>query len=73
MANYLFYPAADKAQDGIWVYGCDEWGEAQAEKYIRDLHLHLQELADKQVFWHKLPDRLVIPVDLSTCNISSYK
>jgi len=65
MANYLFYPTTDKTQDGIWVYGCDEWGEKQAEKYIRGLHAHLQEIADKQIFCLKLPDRLVIPTDLT--------
>ena len=69
MAKYLFYPTADKAQDGIWLYGHDTWGKKQADKYIKELHSHLQELADKRLFWHNLPDRTVIPQDL---NIKAY-
>jgi len=60
MAEYLFFPAADKAQDGIWDYTVKTWGEAQAEKYIRGLHDHLQKLADKQRVWRLLPNSLIV-------------
>lgn len=64
MPEYLFYPTADKAQDGIWDYTCDKWGERQARKYINDLHVHLQALADKEIFWHLLPKKILTPEDL---------
>ena len=64
MAGYSFFPAADKAQDKIWKYTAETWGEKQAEKYILGLHAHLQRLADKQLFWRSLPDSLVVSPDL---------
>lgn len=64
MSTYLFYPPADKAQDDIWRYTSQKWGEKQAEKYIMGLHSHLQALSEKKKFWHKLPNSLVIPPDL---------
>jgi len=64
MADYLFFPPADKAQDDIWGYTQDTWGRAQAEKSIRGLHAHLQQLADKQKHWRRLPNKLIVPADL---------
>lgn len=64
MSTYLFFPPADLAQDDIWLYTCQEWGEKQAEKYITGLHTHLQALAEKNKFWHHLPNSLIIPSDL---------
>jgi len=64
VANYLFFPAADKAQDGIWHYTHEKWGQEQAEKYIMGLHEHIQGLADKILFWRTLPESLVVPADL---------
>lgn len=64
MAGYVFFPAADEAQDEIWRYTCDQWTEKQAAKYIQGLHDHLQELSEKKKFWHGLPERLVVPSDL---------
>ena len=61
MAGYLFYPTADKEQDKIWTYTLETWGEAQAEKYLRDLHKHLEHLCATKSVWRKLPpafDRL---------------
>ena len=64
MVNYLFFPAADKAQDNIWQYTENKWGREQAEKYILGLHLHLKELAGRQQIWHALPSSLIVPPDL---------
>ena len=64
MANYLFYPPANEAQDAIWQYTVDQWGEEQAEKYIIGLHTHLQTLADKQKPWRPLPSGSLVPSDL---------
>ena len=69
MPKYLFYPTADKAQDDIWTYTCHKWGEKQAIKYINELHIHLQALADREIFWHPLPNKILNPKDL---NIITY-
>ena len=64
MPSYLFFPSADKAQDNIWRYTCETWGEKQAEKYIKGLHDHLQRLSEKKKLWRSLPANLVVPPDL---------
>ena len=69
MTSYLFFPPADKAQDDIWNYTYEAWGEKQAEKYIKGLHHHLQLLSEKKKRWRSLPPNLVIPSDL---NIEAY-
>lgn len=66
MSSYRFYPSADRAQDDIWNYTLNQWGEAQAERYIRQLHQHLQRLADREIVWRSLPRHLVVPADLKT-------
>lgn len=32
MASYAFFPTANKAQDDIWDYMPNEWGQKQAEQ-----------------------------------------
>ncbi len=64
MANYRFFKTADKQQDQIWDYTFQQWGQAQAEKYIRGLHSHMQHLADKALPWRTLPQTLTNPLDL---------
>ena len=68
MVGYKFFPPADKSQDEIWDYTHQEWGEAQADKYITGLHSHIQKLADKKLFMigimSILHDSMHIPVRL---------
>ncbi len=64
MAGYKFYPTADKSQDAIWDYTYEEWGEAQANKYIMGLHSHIQKIADKKLLQKPIPKSLVSPADL---------
>ncbi|MCF6355624.1 MAG: type II toxin-antitoxin system RelE/ParE family toxin [Candidatus Polarisedimenticolaceae bacterium] len=64
MVGYRFYLAANQRQDEIWRYTCEQRGEAQAEKYIRGLHSHIQELAERKRPWKSLPGSLVVPPDL---------
>lgn len=66
MTSYRFYPAADQRQDEIWDYTLDQWGEQQAEKYITDLHNHINKLANNRLLWRELPSKLLIPQDLSS-------
>ncbi|UVK50256.1 type II toxin-antitoxin system RelE/ParE family toxin (plasmid) [Mesorhizobium sp. AR02] len=69
MAGFLFYPPADAAQDGIWNDTVEQWGEAQAIRYITDLHKHLQTLSETPALWRKLPGNLAISADL---NLDAY-
>ncbi|OOO28155.1 type II toxin-antitoxin system RelE/ParE family toxin [Agrobacterium sp. YIC 4121] len=64
MAAYRFYAPADAAQDKIWRDTVNAWGEAQAEAYIRGLHVHLQRLCDNHLLWRRLPQRLAVSSDL---------
>ena len=62
--DYVFYKAADTAQDEIWDYTVENWGEAQAEKYIIGLHGHIRALAGQEKLWRLLPGTLILPGDL---------
>ncbi len=74
MAGYLFYPPADAAQDRIWSDTVERWGEAQAVRYIKGLHAHLQWLSETRAVWRRLPDSLVIPADIeATAFFSRYE
>ena len=64
MAIYKFYETANRQQDQIWDYTFAQWGQAQAEKYIRGLHDHLQHLAGKKLPWHALPQALTTPPEI---------
>jgi plasmid stabilization system protein ParE len=64
MSGYLFYPAADAAQDRIWKDTVVHWGEAQTARYITGLHAHLQKLSETKALWRRLPRDLVAPADL---------
>ncbi|MDQ7072536.1 MAG: type II toxin-antitoxin system RelE/ParE family toxin [Gammaproteobacteria bacterium] len=72
MAGYRFYPTAVQQQDEIWDYTVEQWGEQQAEKYIRELHQHLHNLASNRMLWRSLPNTLVVPQDLSISVYFSY-
>jgi len=62
--KYRFYRKADADQDSIWRYTRESWGEIQAEKYITELHAHLERLANNQNLWLNLPHQFVVPLDL---------
>lgn len=64
MARYRFCPRADAAQDRIWHDTLDEWGQAQAEAYLRGLHAHLQRLCDNRLIGRRLPQKMAVPADV---------
>ncbi|MGN8171644.1 type II toxin-antitoxin system RelE/ParE family toxin [Agrobacterium cavarae] len=64
MPVYRFYAPADAAQDKIWRDTVEQWGEAQAESYLRGLHAHLHRLCDNRLLWRRLPQRLAVPSDI---------
>ncbi len=65
MPGYRFYAPADVAQDKIWDDTVKQWGEAQAETYLRGLHAHLQRLCDNRLLWRRLPQGLAVPRDIT--------
>ena len=46
MRKIIFSPKAKSDLDGIWTYSEKSWGKEQAEHYIRQLWVHLNELAE---------------------------
>ena len=57
MADYRLYPRADAAQDRIWRYTLEMWGEAQALAYIEGLHAHFRKLTTLPQIWRPLPSK----------------
>jgi plasmid stabilization system protein ParE len=62
MSGYKFFSAADKSQDEIWACTLENFGQKQAEKYIINLHKHLQETSQDKANWKKLPANLANPL-----------
>ena len=56
---YRFHPLAIKQQEDIWLYTFEQWGEAQADRYIDGLHARLEAVAENPVQLRKLPDSLI--------------
>lgn len=74
MIRYRFYLTADQQQDEIWNYSAEQWGEQQAEKYITELHAHLSNLVSNRLLGQRLPNKLLVPQDLSlSVYFSTYK
>nr|MDH4412711.1 type II toxin-antitoxin system RelE/ParE family toxin [Rhizobium sp.] len=46
MRRVLFHPIADGEQDEIYRWTVANWGQSQADVYIRGLHQHLDQLAE---------------------------
>ena len=46
MVGYALSPAARADVEGIWDYTVRHWGEAQAERYTRDIRDACEALGD---------------------------
>ena len=46
MPGYALSPAAQVDLSEIWDYTAKHWGEAQAERYIRDIQVACEGLSD---------------------------
>ena len=46
MAGYALSPAAQTDLEEIWDYTVGRWGEAQAERYTRDIQAACEALSD---------------------------
>jgi toxin ParE1/3/4 len=45
MTGYVLSPRAQADIDEIWDYTADQWGDDQAERYIRDLRRAIETIA----------------------------
>lgn len=55
MAGFRVSERAGQRLDEIYVYTRDVWGEAQAERYIRDLFARFDAIAARSVPWRAVP------------------
>ncbi len=55
MSAYNLTPAAKAALTDIYVYTHQNWGEAQADKYLDGLYAVFGCIADKSVLWRPVP------------------
>lgn len=62
MAKYRLYKPVDKSLDEIWDYTVETWDEAQAAVYIEGLFETMQQMADRDIFWHKLKENIGLDV-----------
>lgn len=46
MLELVIRPRAQADLKGIWRYGFEQWGEAQANRYLRDLERGIKGLLD---------------------------
>ena len=51
---YKLFPKAKQQLVKIWAITYEDWGEAQADKYIDELHEKLKDLKNTPHIWRKL-------------------
>ncbi|WP_294330100.1 type II toxin-antitoxin system RelE/ParE family toxin [uncultured Sphingomonas sp.] len=62
MSGVFIEPAADRRLDEIYEYTADQWGEDQADAYIRTLFERFGAIAAKRVPWRPLPAEFGVPL-----------
>lgn len=55
MAARIFAPAEFRLLD-IWDYTLEQWGEEQADPYLRDLIKRIHSISQEQPHWRPLAD-----------------
>ena len=55
-AGYALTPAAQADLEEIWDYSARRWGEAQAERYTRDIQTACQALVDGTIVGRSADD-----------------
>ncbi|WP_213980331.1 type II toxin-antitoxin system RelE/ParE family toxin [Sphingomonas sp. dw_22] len=54
MTRFRIEPSANHRLDEIFEYSSLQWGEAQAERYVRDLFARFQAIADRALPWRRI-------------------
>ena len=52
--RHKIYPAASRRIIDIWHYTDKNWGEKQADKYIRGLYKAIEKAANNKHLWRKV-------------------
>ena len=52
--SHQIYPQARRAISDIWKYTNKQWGETQANAYVRGLDKCFKEAADNRMTWRRL-------------------
>lgn len=55
MASYQVLNTASYRIDEIYLYSWDQWGEAQAKRYIQGLFDCFEKIAKREVLWRVIP------------------
>ncbi|PWQ92133.1 type II toxin-antitoxin system RelE/ParE family toxin [Leucothrix pacifica] len=55
MASYQVLNTASYRIDEIYLYSWDQWGEAQAKRYIQGLFDCIEKIAKREVLWKVIP------------------
>lgn len=55
MASYQVLNTASYRIDEIYLYSWDQWGEAQAKRYIQGLFDCFEKIAKREVLWKVIP------------------
>lgn len=55
MAGVRISEAAGRRLDEIYAYTREIWGQAQAERYVRDLFARFDDIAARRVAWRSIP------------------
>jgi toxin ParE1/3/4 len=55
MTAYRVQRVAGHRLDEIYVYSCNRWGEAQAERYIRGMFVRFEAIAAREFPWRAIP------------------
>lgn len=55
MTARIFAAARERLLD-IWEYTAERWGEDQADKYVRDLALAIEQAGRSRPCWRAVPD-----------------
>lgn len=55
MSGYRLSPAADHRLDEIYAYMRDQWGETQAQLYVRGLFECFEAIASREMPWRAIP------------------
>ena len=67
----VFTPLAESNINEIWDYTAENWNIQQAQKYIEELDIFLEELEDK-IFMAKLFSDILPELDIFRINYQSH-
>jgi len=61
------YPRVEEQLIDIWNYTSEQWGESQADSYVREMVTHMHSLAKTSYQWKPVPDAELSGIFYSRC------